>query len=120
VNVFVQVRNALNAQAAAVAGADVIVLQGKGAGGFISSQVTEGEKPVEATDADADAASTTASPRSTVISDTYWHQHLTQVQQLRRAMKPLHDLIPEAVMAVQELKLTKPPLIIAAGGITSG
>lgn len=85
-------------------GAHAIIVQGKGSGGFafpsLSSATGKQEIPAQLNKLDENAG------------------HLQQETQRKRA--PLSTLIPDCVEVISALNLEHPPLIIAAGGITTG
>ena len=85
-------------------GAHAIIVQGKGSGGYAYPSRTSVERtlhiPVQQNKVDGNI------------------EALPQEVQRKRA--PLSTLIPECVEAISLLNLEFPPLIIAAGGITTG
>ena len=80
-------------------GAHAIILQGKGSGGFAFPE-TNPDQSKEGTVDQVDV--------------------LPVEQSAQRRRHPLSTLIPDCVEAISALNLENPPLIVAAGGITTG
>jgi NAD(P)H-dependent flavin oxidoreductase YrpB (nitropropane dioxygenase family) len=145
-NVFVQVKSAEEAKLAAMTGAHVVVLQGKGSGGFISPQNLEKEgragtagkedkEPFPGDPLEIDFPSSF----DTDVEGYLEHEFDVKSPLFKKAIQyppiaypyppadprpdpryPLQTLIPDSIKAIAELNLDHPPMIAAAGGISTG
>ena len=110
-------------------GAHAIVLQGKGSGGYVEpvktgdTTKTKAGSPTKLDDVDTDVDSPLLYEYDikTPLYSPKLHLPLSGQPSLQRPKRfPLRDLIPACVKAVAELGLKDPPLIVAAGGISTG
>ena len=85
-------------------GAHAIIVQGKGSGGYAYPSITSVQ-----------------SSQNIPIQQNRVGEIIEPLpQEMQRKRAPLSTLIPECVEAISLLNLEFPPLIIAAGGITTG
>lgn len=147
-NVFVQVKSAEEAKLAAMTGAHVVVLQGRGSGGFTSktvdsesaSRVRNGSKGGNEAAAFPGDPLQIEFPLSFAADVDGYREHEFDVKSplFKKAIHypPTHDdtsychtddqrytlqtLIPDSIKAIAELYLDEPPMVVAAGGVSTG